>query len=63
MGWLAREEILIEVRGRDPLSQPVVLSPNEKNVYGWGSVLGWPILMGSLALGLMLRHRREVNVR
>ena len=59
MGWLAREETLIEVRGRDPLSQPVILSPTEKNVFGWGSVLGWPILVGSLAMGLMLRGRRE----
>ncbi|MBU8871227.1 MAG: Gldg family protein [Gemmatimonadales bacterium] len=61
MGWLAREETLIEVRARDPLNQPVILSPTEKNVYGWGSVLGWPILVGSLALGFMLRGRREGN--
>ena len=63
MGWLAREETLIEVRGRDPMSQPVILSPTEKKVFGWGSVLGWPILVGSLALGLMLRGRREGPVR
>ena len=63
LGWLARDETLIEVRGRDPLSQPVILSPTEKNVYGWGSVLGWPIFVGSLALGLMLRGRREGAVR
>jgi gliding motility-associatede transport system auxiliary component len=63
IGWLAREETLIEVRGRDPLSQPVILSPTEKNVFGWGSVLGWPVLVGSLALGLMIRGRREGSVR
>lgn len=63
LGWLAREETLIEVRGRDPLSQPVILTPTEKNVFGWGSVLGWPLFVGSLALGLMLRGRREVAPR
>lgn len=59
VGWLAREEALIQVRGRDPLSQPVVLSAAQKEVYGWGAVLGWPLLIGSLALGNMLRRRRE----
>ncbi|MBK8165413.1 MAG: Gldg family protein [bacterium] len=59
VGWLAREEALIEVRGRDPLSQPVVLSKAQKEVYGWGAILGWPLLVGSLALGAMLRRRRE----
>ena len=58
LGWLAREETLIEVRGRDPLSQPVVLDATQKKVLGWGSVLGWPLLVGSLAVGVMLRHRR-----
>ncbi len=59
LGWLSRDETLIEIRGRDPLSQPVILTATEKKVFGWGSVLGWPILAGSLALGLMLRARRE----
>lgn len=59
VGWLAREEGLINLRGRDPLSQPVVLSPTSKDVIGWGSVLGWPLLVGSLALGLRMRHRRR----
>ena len=58
LGWLAREETLIALRGRDPLSQPVVLDDTQKKVLGWGSVLGWPLLVGSLAVGLMLRHRR-----
>ena len=58
IGWLAREEGLINLRGRDPLSQPVVLSPTAKDMLGWGSVLGWPLLVGSLALGLRLRRRR-----
>ncbi len=59
VGWLAREEGLIQIRGKDPLSQPVVLSTDAKNVLGWGSVLGWPLFVGSLALGFMLMHRRE----
>lgn len=63
VGWLAREEALIQVRGRDPLSQPVVLSASQKEVYGWGAILGWPLLVGSLALGNMLRRRRESGRR
>ncbi|MCK9995586.1 MAG: Gldg family protein [Candidatus Krumholzibacteria bacterium] len=59
IGWLAREEGLIQIRGKDPLSQPVILSPDAKNVLGWGSILGWPLFVGSLALGFMLMKRRE----
>ena len=62
-GWLAREEALIEVRGRDPLNQPVVLTRTQKEVYGWGAIVGWPLLVGSLALGNMLRRRRETGAR
>ncbi|RKZ19996.1 hypothetical protein DRQ50_00800 [bacterium] len=58
LGWLAREEDLIELRGRDPLSQPLVLSLAARKTLGWGSVVGWPLLVGCLALGVMLRHRR-----
>ena len=59
IGWLAREEGLIQIRGKDPLSQPVILSQDQKNLLGWGSILGWPIFVGSLALGFMLMQRRE----
>jgi len=59
IGWLAREEGLIQIRGKDPLSQPVILSQDAKNVLGWGSILGWPLFVGSLALVFMLWHRRE----
>ena len=59
IGWLAREEGLIEIRGKDPLSQPVVLSADAKNVLGFGSILGWPLFVGSVALGFMLMKRRE----
>ena len=59
IGWLAREEGLIQIRGKDPLSQPVILSQDAKNVLGWGSILGWPLFVGSLALGFMLMARRE----
>jgi len=59
IGWLAREEGLIQIRGKDPLSQPVILSQGSKNMMGWGSILGWPLFVGSLALGFMLMQRRE----
>ncbi len=61
LGWLAREETLIQLRGRDPLSQPVVLDATRKKLLGWGSVVGWPLLVGSLAVGVMLRARRGVT--
>lgn len=63
VSWLAREDDLIQVRGRDPLSQPVVLTASQKNIYGFGALAGWPLLVGSLALGMMLRRRRERGVR
>jgi ABC-type transport system involved in multi-copper enzyme maturation permease subunit len=59
IGWLAREEGLIQIRGKDPLSQPVILSEQAKDWLGWTAVLGWPLFVGSLALGAMLRHRRK----
>ncbi len=59
IGWLAREEGLIQIRGKDPLSQPVVLSQETKDILGWGSILGWPLFVGSLALAFMLIQRRE----
>lgn len=59
IGWLAREEALINIRGRDPLSQPVILSPQTKELIGWGAILGWPLLVGLLAVGLRLRHRHK----
>ncbi|MGD9547472.1 MAG: DUF4350 domain-containing protein [Candidatus Krumholzibacteriia bacterium] len=61
LAWLAREEELMEVRGRDPLSQPVVLGDDERKVLGWGAALGWPLLVGSLFLGVMWRHRRQTG--
>jgi ABC-type uncharacterized transport system involved in gliding motility auxiliary subunit len=59
VGWLAREADLIEIRGKDPLSQPIVLSETGRKVLKWASLLGWPLFVGSLALGFMLMTRRE----
>ncbi|MCP4572954.1 MAG: hypothetical protein GY838_11425 [bacterium] len=59
LGWLGREEALIALRGGDPLSQPVVLDATEKRILGWGAMLVWPACVGSLALGIVLRHRRR----
>lgn len=61
MGWLAREEGLIELRGRDPLSQPVILTANEKNLIQWGSVVLWPLFVVSVSVGIMVRHRRKTE--
>jgi ABC-type transport system involved in multi-copper enzyme maturation permease subunit len=59
IGWLAREETLIELRGRDPLSQPVILSASQRKAMLWGAPLIWPLFVGSLTLVVMLRHRRQ----
>ncbi len=61
VGWLAREENLIELRGRDPLSQPIILTTNQKNLIQWGAVVLWPLFVVSLATGIMLRHRRRTE--
>jgi len=60
-GWLAREEGLIELRGRDPLSQPVILTGNQKNLVQWGSVVLWPLFVVSISVGIMARHRRRTE--
>ncbi len=59
VGWLAREEGLIELRGRDPLSQPIILTRNQKNLIQWGSMVLWPLFVVSVAVGIMVRHRRR----
>lgn len=59
VGWLAREANLIEIRGKDPLNQPVVLSETGKKVLKWASLLGWPLFVGSMAMGFMFLTRRE----
>jgi len=62
VGWLARENTLIQLRGRDPLSQPVVLGTEARRFLGWGAALGWPLFVGSLALVIMLKHRRRAGM-
>ncbi len=62
VGWLAREENLIELRGRDPLSQPIILTTNQKDLIQWGAVVLWPLLVVSLTVGIMVRHRRRTEV-
>ncbi len=59
--WMTGDDTLIQLRGRDPLSQPVVLDEQTKKILGWGSVLGWPLFVGSLSLGVMLRFRRKTG--
>ena len=59
VGWLAREEPLVQLRGRELLSQPVVLTTSEKQLVGWGTVVVWPFLVGTAALVGVLRHRRR----
>lgn len=59
LAWLAQEKALIQLRGRDPLNQPVVLGREGRRLATWGSSLGWPFFVGSLAVVIMLRHRRR----
>lgn len=61
LAWLAQEETLINLRGRDPLNQPLILSGDSRRMLGWGAALGWPVFVGSLALALMFRHRRRAQ--
>lgn len=63
VGWLAREEDLIELRGRDPLSQPVILTGNQKLMLQMGSMVVWPLLVTAVSVGVMVRHRRRSEGR
>jgi len=59
LGWLSQEEVLINLRGRDLVSEPVVLTVLQKEILGWSCILGWPLLVGSVSLAILLRHRRR----
>ena len=63
VAWLAQEQALIQLRGRDPLNQPVVLGRDGRRLATWGAPVGWPLFVGSLALVIMLRHRRRSEQR
>ncbi len=58
LGWLARDETLIEIRGKDPLSEPVILTLNQKKALLWGGPVIWPLFVGCLLLGYMLWRRQ-----
>ncbi len=62
LGWLAHEKTLIQLRGKDPLSQPVVLSDEARRYLGLGAAVGWPLFVGSLALAGMLRRRKRSSM-
>lgn len=59
MAWLAREKVLIALQPRPSVGDPIVLSVGQKEAIGWGSILGWPLLVGAGGLGVLLRHRRR----
>lgn len=61
VGWLSRDDDLIELRGKDPLSQPVILTTNQKNLIQWGAVVLWPLFVVSLSIGIMVRFRRRAK--
>jgi ABC-type transport system involved in multi-copper enzyme maturation permease subunit/ABC-type uncharacterized transport system involved in gliding motility auxiliary subunit len=58
-GWLAREQVLIALQPRSSAGDPVVLTVGQKEAIGWGGILGWPLLVGAVGLGVVLRHRRR----
>jgi len=59
VGWLARESTLINLRGRDLRSQPMVLTASQQKMLGWSSVLVWPLLVGGASVGFILVRRRR----
>ncbi len=61
VGWLARESTLINLRGRDLRSQPVVLTASQQKMLGWSSVVVWPLLVGGASIGFILLRRRKDN--
>jgi ABC-type uncharacterized transport system involved in gliding motility auxiliary subunit len=59
LGWLAREQILIALRPRGSVGEPVVLTVAQKEAIGWGCILGWPLLVGAVSVIFVVRHRRK----
>jgi hypothetical protein len=59
LGWLAREQVLIALRPRDSVGEPVVLTVGQKEFIGWLCILGWPVVVGTASLALVMRHRRR----
>jgi ABC-type uncharacterized transport system involved in gliding motility auxiliary subunit len=58
LGWLAREQVLVQRRAA-PVAEPLILSPTQKEVIGWGAILAWPLLVGGGSGYLVVRHRRR----
>jgi ABC-type transport system involved in multi-copper enzyme maturation permease subunit len=59
LAWLARERVLIELRPRESIGEPLILSVAQKDIIGWGSILGWPLLVTVATILLVVRHRRR----
>jgi len=59
LGWLAREQVLIALRSRGSVGEPVVLTVAQKEFIGWMCILGWPALLGTGSLAMVIRHRRR----
>lgn len=58
LSWLAHEQVLIALRPRQDLSEPVVLTVGQKEAVGWLCIVGWPLAVGLGAVGWVLRRRR-----
>jgi ABC-type transport system involved in multi-copper enzyme maturation permease subunit len=58
-GWLARERVLIERRAVERISRPVILTTGQKEALGWGSILGWPLLLAAASSVVVVRHRHR----
>ncbi len=58
-GWLAREHVLIGLRPRPPVGEPLVLSVGQKEFIGWSCILGWPLLVGAVGVGVLMHRRRR----
>ncbi len=59
LGWLARERVLIERRAVERIGKPLLLSVGQKETIGWLSMLAWPLLVSTVAVILVVRHRRQ----
>ncbi len=59
VNWLVQEDVLINLRARRGSFQPLLLEHRRSVLIGWICALGWPLLVGGVSVGIVLRHRRR----
>ena len=59
ISWLAQEKTLIATRALDTVSEPIVLTVDQKRWLGWICTLIWPLLVCCVSVVVIARRRRR----